>query len=174
MFAVESLILYNKGCKVFHPRFGAGIVEKIGMDDPGTQLCYHIRYIWDKSLSFTPMDNVVRIGLRKVITPEECLRVLEEMTRFPSPLDVPWRLQKEFLHAEICRGDPFTNASLWNRLNSKNKKDRSVVEISYLNLLTKLLFSELALARDMEISEVEKEVQELYERNRGAQYFHRF
>ncbi|MHA2612189.1 MAG: hypothetical protein V2G33_07400 [bacterium JZ-2024 1] len=173
MAKVRSLILYEVGCKVFHPLLGAGIVEELQQDDLGSK-SFCIRYIWDGTISFTPVESALRIRLRKVITPEECQEVLRTMTGFPSPIEESWRIQQHFFDSTVSLGNPITNASLWNRLASKRKKDLTPREIKCFNLLSRLLISELALARDMRIPEVQKEVWDLYERNKGGRYFHRF
>ncbi len=168
-------IVFPQGCKVCHPLLGAGVVEKLLQDEEDAEeSSYLIRYIWDNSFTSTPVRRAVQVRLRPVIQPRQCAEVIHSMTLPQNLIRDNWKVQQHAIEMSIRQGDPWTNAKIWNRIFSKKKHQRTSKEIQFFNLVHRVLISELALARNLEITYVEREVYDTYAKNQGAQYFNRF
>ena len=155
--------MFNVGDKVVYPMHGAGVIESIEEKEVlGKSRRYYVMRIPLGDMKvMIPMDNVMEVGLRQVITEKEVpqvMSILEERTGSMSP---NWNRRYRANLEKIKTGDIYEVAEVVRNLSLREKeKGLSTGERKMLDNARQILVSELVLAKDQE----EKKIESMLER----------
>lgn len=165
MFEIGEYIIYGN--------HGVCRVEDIGsLDIPGvdkSKKCYTLQPIFSKSSTlYTPVDND-KVLMRRVMTNEEALELLEKIPDIPL-LRVKNDKQREEVYKEALRSHDGTEwvkiiKTLYVRKQERlsHGKKLTFTDEKYLHIAQNCLYGELAIALDMEKDDVENLINERLE-----------
>ncbi|MFP3869392.1 MAG: CarD family transcriptional regulator [Syntrophobacteria bacterium] len=158
MFKVGDLAVY--------PAHGVGLIESIEAKVvSGTRREFYIMRILDKDMIIMiPRDNVNNVGLRQVIAAEEVPRIFDILReREVVPENQTWnRRYREYME-KIKTGSLFELAEVLRDLFIlRGDKELSFGERKMLDTARSLLVKEISIARDVEESQVEKDIHGIF------------
>lgn len=143
--------MFKKGDKISYPMHGAGIIEDIEectvLDT--TRRYYVLRFCDGDVKVRVPVENAEKAGLRQVITPDECAKVLALLKE---PEDVPecsnWNRRNRENLEKMKSGDIYELAAvIRSLLRRETRRNLSSSEKKMLGTSLQILASELALVR---------------------------
>jgi len=159
--------MFDIGDKAVYPGHGVGVIEAIESKAiSGREQLFFILRILDNGMTIMiPTGNVDVVGLRGVIPSMEIPRVFQILKNRRISLDTQtWnRRYREYMD-KINTGSIFSIAEVLRDLQVlKMGKDLSFGERKILDTAENLLVRELAVARDVEESEMLMEIRKIFE-----------
>ena len=159
--------MFDIGDKAVYPGHGVGVIEAIESKAiSGREQLFLILRILDNGMTIMiPTGNVDVVGLRGVIPSMEIPRVFQILKKRQISLDTQtWnRRYREYMD-KINTGSIFSIAEVLRDLQVlKMEKDLSFGERKILDTAENLLVKELAVARDVEESEMLMEIRKIFE-----------
>jgi CarD family transcriptional regulator len=159
--------MFDIGDKAVYPGHGVGVIEAIESKAiSGREQLFFILRILDNGMTIMiPTGNVDVVGLRGVIPSMEIPRVFQILKKRRISLDTQtWnRRYREYMD-KINTGSIFSIAEVLRDLQVlKMGKDLSFGERKILDTAENLLVKELAVARDVEESEMLMEIRKIFE-----------
>ena len=159
--------MFDIGDKAVYPSHGVGVIEAIESKAiSGREQLFFILRIFDNGMTIMiPIENVDVVGLRGVIPSMEIPRVFQILKERRISLDTQtWnRRYREYMD-KINTGSIFSIAEVLRDLQVlKLEKDLSFGERKILDTAENLLVKELAVARDVEESEMLMEIRKIFE-----------
>ena len=159
--------MFDIGDKAVYPGHGVGVIEAIESKAiSGREQLFFILRILDNGMTIMiPTANVDVVGLRGVIPSMEIPRVFQILKERRVSLDTQtWnRRYREYME-KINTGSIFSIAEVLRDLQVlKMEKDLSFGERKILDTAENLLVKELAVARDVEESDVLMEIRKIFE-----------
>lgn len=165
MFEIGEYIVYGN--------HGVCRVEDIGnLNIPGidkSRECYTLQPVFSKSSTlYTPVDND-KVLMRRVMTNEEALELLEQIPYIPM-LWIKNDKQREDVYREALKSHECTDwVKIIKTLHARRQerlshgKKLTFTDEKYLNIAQNCLYGELSIALDMEKDKVEELVNERLE-----------
>ena len=159
--------MFDIGDKAVYPSHGVGVIEAIESKAiSGREQLFFILRIFDNGMTIMiPIENVDVVGLRGVIPSMEIPRVFQILKERRISLDTQtWnRRYREYMD-KINTGSIFSIAEVLRDLQVlKLEKDLSFGERKILDTAENLLVKELAVAKDVEESDVLTEIRKIFE-----------
>jgi CarD family transcriptional regulator len=159
--------MFDIGDKAVYPSHGVGVIEAIESKAiSGREQLFFILRIFDNGMTIMiPIENVDVVGLRGIIPSMEIPRVFQILKERRISLDTQtWnRRYREYMD-KINTGSIFSIAEVLRDLQVlKLEKDLSFGERKILDTAENLLVKELAVAKDVEESDVLTEIRKIFE-----------
>jgi len=159
--------MFDIGDKAVYPGHGVGVIEAIESKaiSGRKQLFFILRILDNEMTIMIPTENIDVVGLRGVIPSIEIPRVFQILKERRVSLDTQtWnRRYREYMD-KINTGSIFSIAEVLRDLQVvKMGKDLSFGERKILDTAENLLVRELAVARDVEESDVLMEIEKIFE-----------
>jgi CarD family transcriptional regulator len=159
--------MFDIGDKAVYPGHGVGVIEAIESKTiSGREQLFFILRIFDNGMTIMiPTRNIDVVGLRGVIPSMEIPRVFQILKERRISLDTQtWnRRYREYMD-KINTGSIFSIAEVLRDLQVlKMEKDLSFGERKILDTAENLLVRELAVARNVEESDVLTEIRKIFE-----------
>jgi len=159
--------MFDIGDKAVYPSHGVGVIEAIESKAiSGREQLFFILRIFDNGMTIMiPIENVDVVGLRGVIPSMEIPRVFQILKERRISLDTQtWnRRYREYMD-KINTGSIFSIAEVLRDLQVlKMEKSLSFGERKILDTAENLLVKELAVAKDVEESDVLMEIKKIFE-----------
>ncbi len=159
-------IAFKVGDKAVHPAHGVGEVTSIeSRSIAGTSKNFYVLKIVEAGIKIMiPTDSVETVGLRTVISRKEAELVLAELRLDEVAVDSqPWnRRYREYMEM-LNSGSPLKVAKVLRDLSRlKTDKDLSYGERRLLDRARSLLVRELALAKRVSESSVDREITSIF------------
>jgi CarD family transcriptional regulator len=154
--------MFQKGDKISYPMHGAGIIEAIEECTvfDATRHYYVLRFSDGDIKVRVPIENAEKSGLRRVITPDECAKV---MALFKEPEDMPectnWNRRNRENLEKMKSGNVFEIAAvIRSLLRRETRKNLSSSEKKMLGTSMQILASELALVKGQKDEDIIKSI----------------
>ncbi|HOK62886.1 MAG TPA: CarD family transcriptional regulator [Soehngenia sp.] len=155
--------MFRIGDKIVYPMHGAGVIEDLEIKEVlGERREYFILRmpIGDMKV-MVPVENIEEVGVRDIITEEEVRDVFEILKDKKSKMPDNWNRRYRSNLDLIKTGDINQIAEVVRNLSLLDKeKGLSTGERKMLNDAKKILYSELVLASNLSVAEIEKLVDE--------------
>lgn len=155
--------MFNIGDKVVYPMHGAGVIEGIEEKEIlGEKRKYFIMRmpIGDMKV-MVPVDNVEEVGVRDIINDEDFDRVIKILRSDKSAMPQNWNRRYRVNMDRIKSGDIFEIAAVVRNLLMRDmEKGLSTGERKMLSSAKQMLLSEMVLATDSNVEQVEQLVME--------------
>jgi CarD family transcriptional regulator len=154
--------MFDIGDRVVYPMHGAGIIEaieerKVG---DGIQRYYVIRIPMGDMKVMIPIGSVEMVGIRGIINEDEVTKVLEVLSGTSSSMSANWNRRYRANMEKIKSGSIFEVAEVVRNLSLRDReKGLSTGERKMLENARQILLSELALAKNMEETQIEHMVE---------------
>lgn len=151
--------MFKIGDKIVYPMHGAGVIEDLEIKEVlGERREYYILRmpIGDMKV-MVPVENIEEVGVRDIITKEEIKDVFEILEDRKSKMPDNWNRRYRSNLDLIKTGDINQIAEVVRNLSLLDKeKGLSTGERKMLNDAKKILYSELVLASNLSVAEIEK------------------
>lgn len=151
--------MFKIGDKIVYPMHGAGVIEDLEIKEVlGERREYFILRmpIGDMKV-MVPVENIEEVGVRDIITKEEIKDVFEILEDRKSKMPDNWNRRYRSNLDLIKTGDINQIAEVVRNLSLLDKeKGLSTGERKMLNDAKKILYSELVLASNLSVAEIEK------------------
>ncbi len=155
-------MMFKVGDHIVHPMHGAGVVE--GLEERGEQKqTYFVLRLFSGDLKvLVPADKTDRIGVRRVITEKEIVDVVKVLEEDDEEKIIPnWNHRYRANLEKIRTGNIFAVAEVVRSLMRQDqRKGLSSGEKRMLESAFQILSSELVLAGDLDVEEVETMIRE--------------
>ncbi len=166
MQAVESNHTFKVGQMAVHPAHGVGEVSEIEERELGGRksLCYVLRILGSGLKVMVPTDAAGLVGLRPVMQKREAQKILDVLRAPEVAVDLqPWNRRFRAYTEMLKSGLPIEIAKvLRDMYRLKFDKDLSFGERRLLDQARGLLVQELALAKKVDRSNIEGEIQQIF------------
>ena len=158
MFKVGDLAVY--------PAHGVGVIESIESKwiSGNKQEFYIMRILDNGMIIMIPLDNVNNVGLRQVIGADQVPKIFEILEeREVVPDNQTWnRRYREYME-KIKTGSVYELAEVLRDLFIlREDKELSFGERKMLDTARSLLVKEISIAKDLDESQVEEDIQGLF------------
>ena len=152
--------MFKIGDHIVHPMHGAGVVE--GLEKRGELLYFVLRLFSGNLKVLVPADKVKKLGVRRVIQKNEIPSVVKVLQKEDHDDNIPnWNHRYRANLEKIRTGDVFAVAEVVRSLMRQDqKKGLSSGEKRMLESAFQILSSELVLAGNMELGEVENMIKD--------------
>ncbi|MGE5598768.1 MAG: CarD family transcriptional regulator [Bacteroidota bacterium] len=150
---------FQIGDRVVYPMHGAGVIEAVEEREiSGSKMEYYIiRLALGEMKVMVPCRNVSDLGLRVVIAPSQVDQVLAILQDKSGEMPSNWSHRYRANLDKIRTGDIFAVAEVVRNLASREReKGLSSGERRMLENARQILYSEIALARDISQAQVEE------------------
>jgi CarD family transcriptional regulator len=154
--------MFKAGDKISYPMHGAGFIEAVEEKHLFNEdkRYYILKFSEGDIKVHVPVETAQKAGLRRIISPEECSRVMES---FKSVEDLEestnWNRRNRENLEKMKSGNVFQIATvIKSLLKREEKKVLSSSEKKMLGTSMQILVSELALASDQRDEEVRKTI----------------
>lgn len=150
---------FQIGDRVVYPMHGAGVIEAVEEREiSGSKMEYYIiRLALGEMKVMVPCRNVSDLGLRVVIAPSQVEQVLAILQDKGGEMPSNWSHRYRANLDKIRTGDIFAVAEVVRNLASREReKGLSSGERRMLENARQILYSEIALARDISQDQVEE------------------
>ena len=158
---------FKVGSRAVYPAHGVALVKEIRNEElEGTPTTYYVLKILDNGMTIiVPVQNADAIGMRDVISEEHVDRVYNILRDRETPTDKQtWNRRYREYMARIKTGDPLEIGRVLRDLAlMKRDKNLSFGERKMYDQAKSLLVQEIAVARDTEEGEIEKEIEVIFE-----------
>ncbi len=155
--------MFDIGDKIVYPMHGAGVIENIEIKEIlGEEKKYYIMKmpIGDMKV-MVPVDNVGEVGIRDVVGLDKLKEVMEVLKQDQSKMPQNWNRRYRLNNDKIKTGDILEIAEVVRNLVILDRaKGLSTGEKKMLGSATQMLYSEMVLASDKSLEEVEDLVRE--------------
>ncbi len=160
--------MFDIGDKIVYPMHGAGVIENIETKEIlGEERKYFIMRmpIGDMKV-MVPVDNADEIGIRYVVENDKLQEVIDVLEGDPTKMPQNWNRRFRFNNDRIKTGDIVEIAAVARNLMILDmEKGLSTGEKKMLNSATEMLYSEMVLASDKSLEEIEDLVKEAVVKN---------
>jgi CarD family transcriptional regulator len=165
--SVGAKTTFKVGDKAVYPAHGVGEVTAIEDHEiSGTTQKFYILRILDNGMKIMiPTNNVRQVGLREVIGADKVEKVFKILREKDLSVDsTTWnRRYREYME-KIKTGSVFEVAEVLRDLYLlKTDKDLSFCELKLLDTARGLLIKELAVAKNCDEEEVEREFKKIFQ-----------
>ncbi len=149
--------MFQVGDQVSYPMHGVGVIEAI---EERTVLgvvahYYVLRFLIGKMTALVPVEGAERIGLRAVISAEECDRVLSFLKQAPAQESENWNKRYRENYEKLRGGDIYDVADVVKCLCRRDEtKGLSAGERKMLSGARQVLLAELAAASGRDVEEL--------------------
>ncbi len=143
---------------------GAGIIEDIQTQDVmGQNRKYYVmRMPLDGLMVKIPVDNAENIGVRKIITKSEALKVMEYIKTFSCEFNSNWNKRYRENIAHIKSGNIYEVAGVFKMLMCRDReRSLSSGERKMLTSAKQILVSEIMLVKNTNAKSVEEELENI-------------
>jgi len=154
------------GQKVAYPNQGVCLVEEIMKRFVGddTLSGYCLRVLCDNSTIFVPMANAESVGIRPLISRNECKRLIDALSADFEPADHDWKLRAKEFGEKLHSGNVFEAADVLKKLTYLSfHKKLSFREQTMLQKAKYLVVSEITNADKRQFGWLEGEICTLVE-----------
>lgn len=160
-------MLFKVGDKAVYPAHGVGVIDRIEIKEiSGTMFSFYMLKILDSGMTImVPTTNSANIGLRQLITGDKVAKVYKIFQEKNVQIDTTtWnRRYREYME-KIKTGSVFEIAEVMRDLYIlKKTKTLSFGERKMLDTARTLLIKELALAKEVEEEEIERNIRKIFE-----------
>lgn len=147
--------VFEVGDQVCYPMHGVGVIEAIEERTVlgATASYYVLRFLIGKMTALVPVESAERVGLRYVVSAEECERVLRFLQEEPCPENENWNKRYRENYEKLRGGDIYDVADVVKCLCKRDaERSLSAGERKMLSGARQVLLAELAAAsgRDVE------------------------
>jgi CarD family transcriptional regulator len=157
---------FKVGDMAVHPAHGVGEVLRIEERELGGRrdTFYVLRIEGSSNRVMVAVEAAQSVGLRPVMSPAQALEVLQILRAPEVAVDVqPWTRRQRLYQEMLKSGSPFEIAKVLRDMHRlKGDKDLSFGERRLLDQARGLLVHELALAQNVQRSEVEGELRSIF------------
>ncbi len=158
--------IFNIGDLAVYPGHGVGEIKAIEQREVCDEIQnFYIMVILDSNITIMiPKNNTVNVGLRRLVNHDEIKKVYSTLKRRRVKLShQTWNKRYKQFHDKIKRGSLFEVAEVFRDLNLISlNKELSFGERKMMETAKHLIVSELALARALQESDVEKEIHDIF------------
>lgn len=144
--------MFKPGDKISYPMHGAGYIEAVEerLFLSEKKRYYVLRFFEGDIKVHVPIDNAEKAGLRCIISPSECERVIDTFSTLDDIEESSnWNRRNRENLEKMKSGDVFEIASvIKSLLRRETQKSLSSSEKKMLSTSMQILLSELALASD--------------------------
>ncbi len=150
---------FHIGDKVVYPNHGVGIIEQISSRTIGASVeKFYLLKIKSSSLKvMVPFHNVDMVGLRRVVKNGEIQKIIDFLTEGECDNNADWKYRFKENSERMRTGSLLEVAAVLKGLLLLNQsKPLSFREKKMLERARYLLVSELAMARNVEESQIEE------------------
>lgn len=151
--------MFDIGDKIVYPMHGAGVIEDIETKEIlGEEKKYYIMKmpIGDMKV-MVPVDNVEEVGIRDVVGEEKLKEAVEVLKEDQSKMPQNWNRRYRLNNDKIKTGDILEISEVVRNLMILDMdKGLSTGEKKMLGSATQMLYSEMVLASNKTLEEVEK------------------
>ncbi|RLB72496.1 MAG: CarD family transcriptional regulator [Deltaproteobacteria bacterium] len=162
----QTINVFNVGDLAVYPGHGVGEIKAIEQREVCEEVQnFYIMVILDSNITIMiPKNNTTNVGLRQLVNKDEIKEVYITLKRRRVKLShQTWNKRYKQFHEKIKRGSLFEVAEVFRDLNLISiNKELSFGERKMMETAKHLIVSELALARALQESDVEKEIQDLF------------
>ena len=154
--------MYNIGEKILYPMHGAGIIEDIETQEimGETRDYYVLRMPMDGMMVKIPVDNADVIGVRDIISTNECNKVMEYIKTYTGEFNSNWNKRYRENAQRIKSGNIYEVAGVFKMLVCRDKeRSLSSGERKMLTSAKQILISEIMLSRNVNAQVVECELE---------------
>ena len=134
------------GKKVAYPNQGVCLVEEFKQQTVGTRIIngYTLRVLNDNSTIFIPEENADSVGLRPLISPSQCRKLIDKLAEDFEPLCCDWKTRSREFTEKLRSGDVFQIADVFKMLTFlSHEKKLSFREQTLLEKSKVLIISEI-------------------------------
>jgi CarD family transcriptional regulator len=138
------------GKKVAYPNQGVCLVEAFKRYTVGTRLIkgFILRVLGDNSTIFIPEDNADSVGLRPLISPAKCRKLIDMLSQDFEPVAWDWKTRAKQFTEKMRSGDLFQVAEVMKMLTFlSHEKKLSFREQTLLEKSKFLIISEITNTR---------------------------
>ena len=158
---------FQVGDKAVVPALGVGVIKEIEtLHIQGQDFTMYVIKILDNGLTYkVPVDRVESNGIREIMSTDKIDRVYVVLGDRDKPADKQtWnRRYREYMN-KIKTGDPLEVAAVLRDLAIlRSEKSLSFGERKMYDQAHGLLVQEIAVARDVDEGEVQKEIERIFE-----------
>lgn len=149
--------MFKVGDQVCYPMHGVGVIEAIEERTvlDVTANYYVLRFIIGKMTAMIPVESAERVGLRYVISAEECERVLRFLREEPCPENENWNKRYRENYDKLRGGDIYDVADVVKCLRKREEeKGLSAGERKMLSGARQVLLAELAAGSGREVEDL--------------------
>jgi CarD family transcriptional regulator len=126
---------------------------------------YSLRVLNDNSTIFVPLDNADSVGIRPVISPIQCKKLISKLSADFELISSEWKTRSKCFAQQLQSGDVFAAADVLKKLTFLSREKK--LSFREQNLLEKakfLIISEISNAEKTDEDELRAEVERLVER----------
>lgn len=155
--------MYRVGDWVSYPMHGAGVVEDIEERDVAGEIqsYYVLKFSVNGMIVKVPVDNIDEVGLRDVISREQCKEVISRLSQNEAEDTSSWNRRYRENLDKLRTGNIFDIADVVRSLTLRDrKKGLSTGEKKMLNNAKQILLSEISIVTTLDIDSVEKQIEE--------------
>ncbi|MFN8187811.1 MAG: CarD family transcriptional regulator [Gaiellales bacterium] len=159
--------MFDVGEKVVYPHHGAGtVVRRESRVVLGTEREYlTIKILHNDMVVNVPTENAERVGLRKVISEQMVVQVIEVLHGDGTAMPKNWNRRFKYNRDKMKTGDIFELAEVVRNLSLREQeKGLSTGEKQMFVKAKKILASELMYAKEMDEVEIAEWLDQLLER----------
>lgn len=163
---VPMNLIFKKGEKVVYPAHGVGVIDDIENKlISGTERRYYVLRILDSEMKIMiPTENVVAVGLRRVIGRDMVTKIYKILRQKKVEVDnQTWNRRYREYTEKIKTGSPLEIAEvLRDLLVLKGDKELSFGERKMLDTARSLLVKELSIARSHPEEKIMEEIKTIF------------
>lgn len=159
--------MFSVGDRVVYPMHGAGVIRSIEEREIlGSSQSYYVMHLPMGDMKvMIPLASADEVGLREVIDPDEVDKVLEVLRGQKTKMSSNWNRRYRANLEKIRTGNIYEVAEVVRNLTMRDQeKGLSTGERKMLESARGILLSELVLARGLDESTVEAELDAALER----------
>ncbi len=150
--------MFNVGDRIVYPMHGAGVIVGIEQRNvSGTPEDYYIIKLTSGEMRvMIPVCNKDRVGLREIISKDEVNKVLEVLRNKDMEMSANWNRRYRANLEKIKSGSIYDVAEVVSGLSLRDReKGLSTGERKMLENAKHILYSELALVKDLDEEQVQ-------------------
>ena len=142
----------NIGQKVSYPSQGVCLVEDIARKKIGDRSInfYSLRVLSDNSTILVPMDNAESVGIRPIISPIQCDKLISKLSTDFEQITCDWKARSRAFTEQLQSGDVFEAADVLKKLTflSREKKlsfrEQTLLDKSKFLIMSEIINSSAA------------------------------
>jgi CarD family transcriptional regulator len=163
MKTLEEMMAFKVGDKVMHPKFGAG--EIVGEENrelvEGFEHYFVIKILTTGATAYVPVRSMEELGVRRVMSRSAVSQVLRTLRAVPRKLGKDYKRRQERIEKKLGTGQPEKVAEAVRDLTWRRKlKHLTQKDEALLNKGRELLATEIALATDSEMLDVQERIED--------------
>jgi len=150
--------LYQVGEHVVYPLQGVGVIKDITKRTfKGKEIFYYVIFLDISDMTvMIPVDNAEDIGIRSIVSSEEAMDALEQISGTYEPATVDWKVRYTMNLELLKEGTIASIASVVQTLYHRSKvKELPVQERKLYDSALRILIDEISFAIDKPKKEIE-------------------